>query len=202
MSGDNFVLLSIIISLVAIILGYIISIYYEIIDIKKHFNISSFNNPVDRYTREEIISKWKELTSYCRNPRQSILTETTIQYALNRSKTNADKYLLQLISNRGCYPPRDIPQSELEYLQQLWKDSNCPKSFPIDFVNKLYSNPRMSFKLATKLFNEYILNMKKNINANDYSFESLESSFSKCYGDNWKDNSEYLTKFNIVNSIN
>lgn len=125
----------------------------------------------------------------------------TIQIALRKSKADADAYLLQQVQNRGCFQPKEVPQNELNYFKQLWEDSNCSLEFPLNIINNIYSQPRMTFKLASKIFNDYIVNIKKNINANDYPLETLEDSFKKCYGINWRTQLNLVTKFNTVNSM-
>lgn len=168
--------------------------------IMTHLNISGFENP-ERYTKEDILNKWNNLTLICRNPRQKMISEIVIQQALRMSKRDADNYLSRLALNRGCFPPKAIPAMDLDYFKQLWQDSNCSQEFPINVVNDLYSRPGMTFKMATKLFNEYISNIKKNINANDYPLEDLETTFKKCYGNDWRNQPNLVTKFNTVNSM-
>ena len=96
--------------------------------------------------------------------------------------------------------PREIPINELEYLQNIWKDSNCPGDFPMNFVKDLYSQG-LQTSAVIKRFSSYVSNMKENINANNYPRERLEKSFSTCYGNNWNLDDKLIDKFKFVNSL-
>lgn len=174
---------------------------------------SDFTNlsrlPFHGYTHSDIDLDWAKL-----NCPAHILTQRQKDQVFNIGNnprfnkiTARNRALdeLQRIKNRSVCTSRNIPQNELDELSNLWKSTNCVVPFPIIHVQNMYKNsPNRSFENRKKDFQRYIQIMNDNFAGKDvdpWLSESLERSFQKCYGDNWRNTEEVFKQYQFLQSF-
>ena len=176
------------------------------------FTILSFNKKslckesepfVNRYTESDIDNDWNSLKCSFSLPnriKQHISTLGNMRNDPN-ARQKALNYLVNYANNNNCKGINiNIPNSELLELQQLWRNTNCKSPFPIQFIQNQY-NKKLKYVAIKSMFFTYINNINKNLTNNDAPTESLESSFNKCYGSNWRDDSTLKNQYDYLNSL-
>lgn len=197
---NNLILLILALVLVLIILTSI-TLYYVVKIKDSSCYKSSFENLDNKYTIDDINKFWTE-TLKCSKQLSSRDINDALTRGNNWTVAEAEAFLKRRASVYKCnQAPVNIPAGDLLYLQNIWKDSNCPANFPMEFVKQLYDQGSKP-PVIIKKFNSYIANVKANINANDFPAQSLEKSFSTCYGNEWKSDKTLSDKYNFVNNLN
>ncbi len=184
---------------IVVIMIVSILIYIKIDCNENHSVTSSF---VNTYTKEDALKYWNTLNC-SKYPLSRTALDTSVHIGKYSSPEQANTYLDNIAKSRGCNLNNQnisIPQNDLTLLQTIWKDSNCSASFPHSYIEELYKRGTSKTNII-KALNKYVANIKANINANDYPFESLSQSFAKCYGNDWQKNEDLIKKYNQTSMI-
>lgn len=172
---------------------------------------SNFSNATTHnYTLDEIMSDWNSLNCRSFKPSNRDIMEASTRGNNRRlpkavARQNAMNYLQNLAARRGCVNGGDrvsatIPAEHMPILMELWKNTKCGAPFPTAYIESLY-NEKLTFNSIQSRFKRYISDMEINLLDNKTETELLSTSFKKCHGDNWRDNTILADKFNILNSL-
>lgn len=175
---------------------------------------SNFTNS-NTYTKEDLDRDWESRGCDKQYNLSVFRTVDTLakKYRNNVVRRNSEiKRFLDAYIKRNpsqCKVPSiPIPTNEFAELNNIWKSINCTVSFPQEYVQGLYNRTKpMSFDQKKTALQNYMNIIEKNVgldgnggdNASD--LESLEKSFEKCYGKNWKNNKEIFEQYNLIRDL-
>ena len=205
MDKADYILYGIIVIICLLIININISITNS--SISNFSNVSNFDsgnaNTFDTYTSDQIVQNWN--ATGCTIPlNDNIVTSLTsipkdtadgiIHYYKQSNYTCGNTLSTTSSSNSsvsGSYTPDQITE-----LQAIWKSSNCPAPYPVNYVNSLQ---KYNYQIGKKKFTQYVHDIVKNNKYNNVYNLTLDQTFTDCYGSNWKNDSTLMDNYNNAN---